>query len=329
MEKDKLISFITSNQPFDNYSGVIEWINANKENKEEYIRYKNLWAIMQHGNDISEPKIQEALSRIREKSNRKNKSFWLFNFTKYAALVAILLLCGYFIGTRDFKSEITMNEIFVPNGNRSSVVLPDGSKVWISNGTKLIYPEEFEGKNRIVQLEGEGFFDITHDKEHPFIVKIGQNRIKVLGTKFAVVAYPNDKLIKTELISGQVQFDVIEKNETNKFHSYLMEPSQSLTFDKYSGKLSQSKITDSFYKYWINGVYEFKDETFEELAKKIERIYNVKVNFEEENLKKRLFSGTIRINDNIYTLMDVFKRASGEPFTYRREGNNIYIKGKN
>jgi transmembrane sensor len=328
MEKDKLISFITSNQSFDEYPEVIEWINTTDEGKDEYIRYKNLWAIMQHGNDMSEAKIQEALSKIRKTPNRKDQFFMLRNFMKYAALVVTVLLCGYLIGKQDFSKEVKMNEIFVPNGNRSSVVLPDGSKVWINNGTKLIYPEKFKGKNRIVELEGEGFFDVTHDQTHPFIIKIGQNQIKVLGTKFAVVAYPNDRVIKAELISGQIQFDIKEKNQANLFHTYLMKPSQSLAFDKSTGKISQSKVEDSFYKYWINGVYEFKDETFEELAKKIERVYNVKVNFEEENLKKQLFSGTLSINDNIYTLMEVFKRASGEPFNYKYEGNNIYIKRK-
>jgi ferric-dicitrate binding protein FerR (iron transport regulator) len=328
MEKDKLISFIASNQSFDDYPEVIEWINTTEKNKEDYIRYKNLWAIMQHGYDIPKDKIQEALSMIRKKPNQKKQSLRLWNLTKYAALVVVVLLCGYLIGDRDLNNEITMNEVFVPNGNRSSVVLPDGSKVWINNGTKLIYPEEFKGKNRIVELEGEGFFNVTHDKTHPFIVKIGQNRIKVLGTKFAVVAYPNDQLIKTELISGQIQFDVKERNQTNKFHSCLMKPSQSLTFDKSSGKLSQSRIADSFYNYWLNGVYEFRNETFVELARKIERIYNVQVTFEEEILKKRLFSGTLSINDNIYTLMEVFKRASGEPFIYTHEGNHIYIGRK-
>ncbi len=196
MKKNKLMSFITSNQFLDNHTEIIEWINTTEENKEEYIRFKNLHAIMQQGNDISAAKIKEALCRIRKKPNQKRHSLSLWNFMKYAALVVIVLLCGFLLGNQEFNNEITMNEIFVPNGNRSSVVLPDGSKVWINNGTKLIYPEEFKGKNRIVELEGEGFFDVTHEKSHPFIVKIGQNRIKVLGTKFAVVAYPNDKLTR-------------------------------------------------------------------------------------------------------------------------------------
>ena len=329
MEKDQLISFITSNQSFDDHSGVAEWIKAADENKEEYIRYKNLWALTQHGKDMPETKIQEALSLVRKKSGQKKQSFRIWRVVKYAALVVFALLTGYFTGTRNFHHEITMNEFFVPHGNRSSVVLPDGSKVWISNGTKLICPEEFTGKNRVVELEGEGFFDVTHDKTHPFLVKVGQNRIKVLGTKFAVVAYPDDQSIKAELISGQIRFDVKGKNQTDTFHSYLMTPSQCVVFDKSSGKVTESKITDSFYEYWLNGVYQFKDETFEDLAKKIERIYNVEVSFEDETLKKRLFTGSLSINDNVYTLMEVFGRAAKEPFTYTHEGNHIHIKKKN
>lgn len=328
MEKEKLISFISSNQSIDHYPDVIEWINATEENKEEYIRFKNLWALTQQGNDMPEAKIMEALSNIRKKNNRMDQSLWYFNFLKYAAIVIIALLGGYFISTVDFNNGIAMNEVSVPKGNRTSVTLPDGTKVWLNNGTKLIYPVEFKGKNREVKLEGEGYFEVSHDKAHPFIVKIGDNRIKVLGTKFAVTAYPNDKFIRTDLISGQIQFDIQDRNQMDKFHSYLMKPSQSLVFDKSSGKISESKISDSFYNYWINGVYQFKDETFEELAKKIERIYNVDVTFEEESLKKRLFSGTLSVDDNIYTLMEVFERATGEPFTYTHEANHIYIELK-
>nr|MBD3621281.1 FecR family protein [Sunxiuqinia sp.] len=329
MEKDKLISFVNSDQPLADHSDVVDWINATEENKTEYIRYKNLQAIMQLGSDMSEAKIREALSIVRKKQNRLRQSSWYLNFMKYAAIVTIALVGGYFIGTHDFNNEIAMNEISVPNGNRSSIKLPDGTKAWLNNGTKLTFPEKFKGKNRVVELEGEGFFEVAHDKKRPFIVKIGESRIKVLGTKFAVVAYPNDRFIKAELVSGQIQFDIKENDNEDKFTTYLMSPSQSLVFDKSSGTISKSEITDSFYNYWLNGVYHFKDELFEELAKKIERIYNVEVIFEEEALKKRLFSGTLSPNDNIYTLMEVFRSAAGEPFTYTRDGNHILIKRAN
>lgn len=326
MEKEKLMSLITSHQPFSNHPEVIDWINSSEENKEEYILYKNLWAILQHGNDMPEVKIRDGLLNVRKNSRRMKRPFRLWNFMKYAAIIAVALFCGYMISTVNFNNEIAINEIFVPNGNRSTLVLPDGTKVWINNGTKLTYPEEFKGKDRIVELEGEGFFDVTHDKTHPFIVKIGQNRIKVLGTRFSVTAYPDDKTIKAELIAGQIQFDINKKGQGEKFQSYLMTPFQSLVFDKSSGIVTETQITNSFYNYWMNGVYQFKEETFEELAKKLERIYNVEVTFENESLKKILFSGSLNINDNVYTLMEAFERASKEPFTYTHGGSHIYIK---
>lgn len=328
MEKEKLISFIRSNQSIDHYPEVLEWINATEENKDEYIRFKNLWALTQQGNDMPEAKIKEALVKIRKINNPMKQSLWRLNFLKYAAIVIFSLLGGYFINTLDFNNGIAMNEVSVPKGNRTSVTLPDGTKAWLSNGTKLIYPAKFNGKTRDVKLEGEGFFEVTHDKAHPFIVKIGDNRIKVLGTKFAATAYPNDKFIKTDLISGQVQLDVKEGKTSGNYHSYLMKPSQSIVFDKSSGNITESKISDGFYNYWINGVYQFKDESFEELAKKIERIYNVEVIFKEESLKKSLFSGSLSIDDNIYTLMKVFESATGEPFIYTQNGNQINIELK-
>lgn len=328
MEKEKLITFITSHQSFSDHPEIIEWINTAEENRGEYIHYKNLWAILQYGNDMSEARIKDGLVKVRKNQRRVKPRFRPLNIIKYAAFILVALFSGYLIGTVHFNDEIAMNEVFVPNGNRSSILLPDSTKVWISNGTKITYPEKFIGKNRIVELEGEGFFNVTHDAAHPFILKIGENRIQVLGTKFAVVAYPNDKLIKAELVSGQIRFDVKQNGQADKYQSYILTPSQSLVFDKSSGKVTESKISDNFYNYWVNGVYQFRDEAFEELAKKIERIYNVRVTFEDEELKKRLFSGSLSVNDNIFTLLKVFEHATKEPFIYTYKGNHIYIKKK-
>jgi len=328
MEHEKLISVITRNQSVSDHPDVNEWISQSEENKGEYIRYKNLFALLQTGSEISDKQIEDGLSQVKNRIRHPRDNSRLINLVRYAAIVVLALLIGYSASKLNFSETITRNEIYVPNGSKSAVTLPDGTKVWLSNGTKFIYPEKFVGNTRDVELEGEGFFEVTHDRQRPFIVKIGENRIKVLGTRFAVIAYPGDNMVKTELISGQIQFDIKDKNQPGTFHSYLMKPSQSLSLDKTSMKVTESVIADNFYNYWINGVYDFKDETFEELAKKIERVYNIKVIFEDEVLKKRLFSGSLSINDNIYTLMEVFERASGEPFMYTREGNQIYIKRK-
>lgn len=327
MDKENLIRKISKGESLTGSKELFAWVNQSKENEAEYIRHKNLWALLQRGKEMDSESIEEGLKSVKQNHKKGNK-YYLFNvFIRYAAIIVFALLAGYLINSISFNPEVAMNEIMVPKGNRTSVVLPDGTKVWLNNGTKLIYPESFEKKTREVELVGEGYFEVTHDKKHPFIVKIGKNRVKVLGTKFSITAYPNDETVRTDLISGKVQFDIYAGN--GNYKSFLVKPSHSLVYSKTSGKLSETKIPDGFYDYWEKGVYEFKNEKFISLAKKIERIYNVEIIFEDELIKDRLFTGTFNIDDNIYTMMEVFQRASGMPFKYTRERNKIFIKAVN
>ena len=329
MKQDKLYTFITKNQSFVNDPEIKRWIEESEENEEEYIRLKNLWALMQSEGDLTETQIKDGFLKIKRHLKRTKRKLKISSFIKYAAIIIVTLIIGYSINEFKLGNEIAKNEIFVPKGSRSSVVLPDGTKVWLSNGSRLIYPEKFSGKIRNVELEGEGFFDVAHDKIRSFSLKIGVNRIQVLGTKFAVVAYPEDKFVKADLISGQIQFDIKKENKENEYYSYLMKPDKRLVFNKESGKLVESEISGDFYNYWINGVYEFKNETFEDLAKKIERIYNVELIFNDQSLKIRMFTGSLSVNDDIYTMMEVFKRTSGRSFIYSHQGNQIFIGESN
>ncbi|WP_321343030.1 FecR domain-containing protein [uncultured Draconibacterium sp.] len=324
MDSEKLIHKITEKKALKDSKELLDYVSESGENTKEYIRYKTLWAMLQTGNEMDEETINHGYKAVKRNVKGRKSSLYI-NVVKYAAIVVFALLGGYFIHFADFNNEIAMNEIFGPKGNRTSVVLPDGSKVWLSNGTKLVYPESFVGDFRNVQLEGEGFFEVTHDKDHPFIVNVGQHRIKVLGTKFAVVAYPDDDKVKAELVSGKIQFDIHIGGTEDNYKSFMVNPMHSLVYDKTSGKMYHSTIPDGFYDYWQNGVYSFKDERFDLLATKIARIYNVEIVFGDEELKTRTFTGTLSVDDNIYTLMEAFKIASGEPFEYTFESGTIYI----
>lgn len=325
MDKENLIESISRGESISNSEELFDFVNSSAENAEEYIRQKNLWAILQNGKQMDAASIESGLKKVQK---RVQKNIWKNPFVqvlKYAAIIVFALAGGYFISQMEPEVELAMNEITVPRGNRTSVTLPDGSQVWISNGSKLVYPESFTGDVRNVQLEGEGFFEVTHDAEHPFIVSVGKERIKVLGTKFAVVAYPGDDQVRAELVSGKIQFDIHTGNANNEYKSFMVKPSHSLVYDKTSGKVYESIIPDGFYEYWIDGTYRFHNETFESLAKKIERIYNIEVIFKDEQLKTRTFTGTLSIDENIYTLMEVFKNASGKPFKYKYETGKIFI----
>jgi ferric-dicitrate binding protein FerR (iron transport regulator) len=206
------------------------------------------------------------------------------------------------------------------------LVLPDSTSIWLNNETRFKYASNYGSGNRQVELSGEAYFDVRHDKKHPFVVRVGNQHIRVLGTKFSVNAYPDNRIIETSLISGSVIFG--SNNKIDGKLDHLLEPGYSLYYDKVNNSISKSKIQSSFYSYWENGVYSFKDESLESLSVKIKRIFNVEVVFGDEFLKQKTYTGTISINDNIFNFMEAIRRTSVEPIEYKFNKNIIYVKLK-
>ncbi len=326
MEKEKIIEEIIRSESFHPSKELLTWIRQSAENQGEYVRYKNIWALLQQGKEMDEKDVAKDYQRIKARIKSHQSRFNSFKLLKYAAVITFALIAGYLSHSINGDEKVAMNEISVPNGNRSLIVLPDGSKVWLTNGSKLIYPENFEGKTRNVKLEGEAFFTVTSNKKRPFILNIGEHRIEVLGTEFSVVSYPDDDFIHVNLVTGKVQIDVADKKQNGNYKSYMLQPLHRLVLNKASGNLTYSEIPDSFYKYWKEGIYEFKNESFESLAKKIERIYSVKIIFEDTIVNHRTFTGAFHIDSNIYTIMETFKRACVKPFEYSIDKNRIYLK---
>lgn len=329
MKKKDLIDEITKRKVLLSEE-LFDWIQRSGDNLYEYIRYKNLWAIIQQGKEMDAKYIAKDYKIVKQKINRHSGKFKFPNFLKYAAIIIIAITCGYFFNSLNILSpkKVAVNEVLVPNGNRSLIILPDRSKVWLTNGSKIIYPESFSGNTRNVKLEGEAYFKVTHNMEKPFIVNIGEQRVKVLGTQFSIVAYPNDNTVQVDLVKGKVEFDINKGNNFETYKSIILNPLHSVVLDKTSGNLKNLRIPDSFYKYWQEGIYEFENETFEALAKKIERLYSVKVIFENQEIKKQKFTGAFFIDSNIYTIIETFKRASKTPFEYTIDKNQIYLKLK-
>ncbi len=326
MDKEKVIEKISKGEALTDSKELLGWVNQSEENQKTYIRYKNLWALLQRGKEMDTKYIEEGLRNVKSKINRSNKRFSFINVFKYAAIIVVALIGGFMLNTLRFDTEISMNEINVPKGNRTSIVLPDSTKVWINNDTKFKYPSVFSGNERVIELTGEAYFEVKHDPKHPFIVKTGHARVKVIGTKFIVSAYPDDDYIETYLISGNVHFQIRKNNYSKKFISYNLNPGYSLNYNKNSGKLIKKRITSTFYNYWMNGIYEFNDESLESLANKIYRIYNTKIIFENDFLKHKTYTGTLSVDDNIFTFIEAIKRTTVEPIEYRYEKNKIYIK---
>ncbi len=326
MKKEEVIERIIKNESSHRFKELLSWIQESEKNRNEFIQYKNVWALLQRGKEMDKKYVEEDYKHVKARINKDKNKFVINKFIKYAAIIVVALISGYLLNTKTLPHNIAVNEISVPNGNRSLIVLPDGSKVWLTNGSKIIYPDHFTGKSRNVELQGEAFFTVSHDENKPFFVHLGKHRVKVLGTEFSVLAYPEDNIIQVDLVSGKVELDVKETNRAGNYKSYSLNPLHSLVLDKTSGNLEHSEIPDSFYKYWQEGVFEFKNEPFENLAKKMERIYSVKIILEDSILNHSTFTGAFHIESNVYTIMETFKRASSTPFEYNIDNDHIYVK---
>lgn len=303
---------------------VVNWVEASKENKEEFETLKNLWAISGFANYDSYAGVEQGKTVVLG-----SKRLIPLYLLKYAAVFVLAFFIGslsiYFIGNQD-SAELASNTVIVPYGESAEVYLSDNTHVWLNSGTKLVYPAKFEGKTRNVELTGEAYFDVSHNPENPFHVQTPELTIEVLGTSFNVEAYNKTAEVNVTLVEGKV-------NLQNTLGSILTElsPGENARFDLAQKKIRIAKVNTDFFTTWKDGYLLFKDETLEEMALKFERWYNVKVIFDDEAIKQIKFTGTILKNKPIDQVFDILKYTADIEYSIKIINNKpsiIHLKTK-
>ena len=201
-----------------------------------------------------------------------------------------------------------MNQLVIPYGNQSKLILSDNTVVWLNAGSRLVYPTFFSGKTREVLLFGEAFFEVSKNADKPFIVKTSDIEIKVLGTQFNVSAYAEDKVIQTVLKEGSV---VIHQNNASFFDKeVVLKPNQMASFSKGSNETKLYDVDASYYTLWIKGLLSFDDVDFNRIVKKVERFYNISVNFSEPILGTIRISGKLDLKKNKDEVLEYLEKVS-------------------
>jgi transmembrane sensor len=275
----------------------------------------------------------------------------------YWAAAVLLVVAGLFSirtlsGSSSKGDEVAgqVNEISTRPGSKSKVQLPDGSVVWLNAGSKLTYNKDFGIETREVTLIGEGFFDVTKNKEKPFIISTSSIKIKVLGTAFNVKAYPEDKQTETSLIRGSIEVTI--RNRPND--KIILSPSEKLVVEndiarleknnrqqeRKTGNIARTELpvintlmSINKLKYnpvdstvaeiqWVNNKLVFRDESFSELAVKMERWYNVEIDIADLQIGEERLNGIFE-SETIIQAMEALKEFI--PFQYEKNGNKIII----
>lgn len=223
---------------------------------------------------------------------------------------------------KDSKGEeMVYNKLTIPYGKRFEIALSDGSTVHLNAGSSLRYPVKFlNGKKRQVFLEGEAFFDVSEDKEHPFIVSAPGMDVTVLGTEFNVTAYPEDTFINTVLVEGSVGLSNANDEQSNTV--VRLEPGYKAEWKISSGKAKVEQVDTEMYASWISGRLMLKNLSFKNIIKKLERHYNVNIenNFTELNSQVFTASFDVETIDEVLSTFSEYRK-----FNFEINNNTVTI----
>lgn len=226
---------------------------------------------------------------------------------------------SYERGVDDKQENSVYHELVIPRGGEFSLTLPDGTEVYMNADSKLRFPTKFGKGERVVELEGEAYFQVVHNEDAPFIVKTSQMAIKVLGTEFNVSAYAEDSVIRTTLVRGSVKISSEVSGE-----SVVLHPGEQSALNRGDHSMLVSEVDVSYAMAWKEGRLRFKEKPLKEVMKIISRWYDVDVVYEDEEVKDYPFGCNFSRHATIEPLLKVFE-ATGTIET-SIHGRKIWIR---
>ena len=217
----------------------------------------------------------------------------------------------------------SMNKVIVSYGKKSMVLLSDGTKVWLNAGSQLVYPAVFLKDTREVALVGEAFFDVVKNPQKPFVVKAADVSVQVLGTRFDISAYPEDKVIQTVLEEGKINLKYSGDGIFKRDYVVEMVPNQMVEFDKISRAANSSTVDVSKFVSWKDGMLEFEKVNLYKALKQVERFYNIKILLEDQSIGSYKLSGKLDLKDEPEEVLNVIKLTV--PIDWQRKSNGDFI----
>ena len=358
---DIIISVLSGNARPEDCQFLKEWLDVNPENSRYFEIMRKTWLVSEIPQEMGEFNAQAGFKKfysVIQKNSRirpAQKRIIMLRISHVAAIIAIVFTMGaisYWYYDKKNIPVVSYHEAIVPLGAKSQIVLSDGTKVWLNAGSRLRYSTTYAVSDRNVQLEGEGYFEVSQNNQLPFEVKTLKLNIKAVGTTFNVKAYPNDSIVETILVEGKVE---VFRTENKVDYAISLAPKQRLTLVKNSDEIlfeTQPKrerteqlvssinqptpfvITENQVKEipavndymvtttWKDKRWQIDSEELRSLATKLERRYNVHITFADNELKYYKFNGTLE-DEPIEAVLKVMSQIA--PVNYELNGTEVVL----
>ena len=289
MDQTLLMKYFRGETSPEEEHRILSWVEASPENRAEFRKAHLLF----DGLVLYGPKPED----MQSNADKKHWEGWRFarHTVRIAAAIVGIVGAAYF-GKVYYHRLLSKQQtlISVPAGQRMQMALADGTLVHLNAGTTLEYPVVFSHKDRRVKLTGEALFEVAHDAKHPFIVETFATDLRVLGTKFNVLADPDNEVFSTTLIEGKVKVT----NRNDPAESIIMQPNDMVVLE--NGRLYKERVSDFADLCWTEGLIHLKKMPFGELMAIFERAFDVRIKIERETMPQiNVMNGEIRISDGV------------------------------
>jgi transmembrane sensor len=360
---DLIIGYLGGELNAAQINELIIWIKQDKSNKRYFDEISEIWVTSNAVSGKSGYHPMKGFANFEQTIGKAldQKSSWYLNRFQTWLRIAAIFIIAFFLGSLIFfnigKSKGVMSnqsafEIIVPRGAKAHFIMSDGTKVTLNAGSKLRYYSNYGVKDRMLQLEGEGYFKVAKDKSRPFIVTTSHVNVKALGTEFNVKAYPSDKTIETTLVEGSVRIENRFANSGTE--DIILKPNQKLTFykdeaayrqraslsdinkDKFSQSVKNQKLS-AIHRLvaenvnvqpvisWKENRWIIEKQALSQLAIDLERKFDIDIQFDSERLKKFRFTGTL-MDESLEQVLNVMTCTA--PINYKIKGKNVVFTEK-
>jgi len=300
-----------------------EWQQASSENKNEFGKYQKIWAATADVSTLKKFDSTKAWDQVDSKlKTRKIRARQLKNIALVvsgmaASLLIFLSLTFYTALLSNSEATVAMTTTY---GSRSEVVLPDGSVVKLNAGSNLEYHYDKVSQTRKVDFSGEAFFEVAKSKK-PFVIETADGlKVKVLGTRFNLSTYPEDRTAQTSLFEGKVELS------QNGSESLILEPGQIATLDKKSNKIKYTEGEVSHTTSWMQNKLYMENMSLQDVCTKLERWYDVQITLSDKSLGEKIhYSGVLKEQ----TVLDVLNALCQlSSISYELKGKEITIMAR-
>ncbi len=326
--KNLIIRELRGEASFEESLQLSRWINASLENQNIYAELCSAYALSSPDVELVNPDKVASWSKIMTKISAPTRRFlWINKYTKLTAAAVLFFLIGvgfhYLTAEKNKVSTEFLNQyatVIVPEGQKSMIVLPDGSSVWLNSASTFKYKTSFNDQIRDVEIEGEAYFDVKKDKARMFRVKAGGSFVEVYGTAFNVKSYKEEKKLEVTVEHGNV--GVIK--DGTQLANLLKGEQATVLGDTKEVVLKDAKV--DVVTAWKNNELIFDGMPFEEGIRYLERWYGVTIKIEEKMKRRHNYTFKVK-TESLTELLKLLQVIT--PLDYKIDGKNVTIKYAN